>query len=69
MSSITAQPSLLAASYENGAIFIANDNHVFPDMVEAGAYNDLLQTFLLHGMDSSDMEQALSRNQHFRWQD
>lgn len=59
----------LAASYPRAQLFIADDSHVFPRMVESGAYNALLQAFLLHGPDSPAMADAFTEAAPHRWQD
>nr|GGH94293.1 hypothetical protein GCM10011355_08140 [Aquisalinus luteolus] len=48
----------LAASYPSSAIFIADDGHTFPAMVDDGSYRDILVAFLMHGLGSEELQQA-----------
>jgi pimeloyl-ACP methyl ester carboxylesterase len=59
----------LAASYPNATLFIADDTHVFPKLVEAGAFNALLQSFLLHGAGSPALQDAMTDAEPLRWRE
>ena len=53
----------LAASYPNAALFIADDNHVFTRMNEAGAMQQLQRTFLREGLRGAQF------SERFRWRE
>lgn len=59
----------LAASYPKTTLFIADDTHVFPTLVEAGVFNLLLQTFLLEGPKSIPFHEAVAEADPFRWRE
>lgn len=57
----------LAASYPNAGIYIADDNHTFQKMNEAGIYQDILQAFLLHGRESAAFAEVAADSEAYRW--
>ncbi|HEV3470644.1 MAG TPA: alpha/beta hydrolase [Pyrinomonadaceae bacterium] len=57
----------LAYSYPRHQLFIADDNHVFSKLNEAGLVNRLLQGFLGSGPGSTEYQQALAAAAPYRW--
>lgn len=59
----------LAASYPNATLFLADDTHVFPKMVDAGAFNALLQAFLAYAAGSEELGRVMAETEAFRWRE
>ena len=57
----------LAYSYPRHHLFIADDNHVFRKLNEAGLANRLAQSFLKFGLDSRGLQSALNAAEPYRW--
>ena len=59
----------LAYSYPHHELFIANDNHVFTRLNEAGLTIRMLRSFLKYGMTSREFVTALNDAEAQRWVD
>jgi pimeloyl-ACP methyl ester carboxylesterase len=59
----------LAYSYLRHMLFIADDSHVFSKLTEAGLSNRIVQSFLMHGIDSPELAEALTAAEPYRWKE
>jgi predicted alpha/beta hydrolase family esterase len=59
----------LAYSYPKHLLFIADDNHVFGKARTQSLQPRLVQTFLLHGIGSPQLDALLKELESYRWHD
>lgn len=59
----------LASVYQNNYLFIANDNHTFVTLKNAGLYNSLLTTFLKYGGHSNQFKEIWVRCEPLLWKE
>ena len=57
----------LAYNYKRRRLFIADDNHVFTKLNEKGLVNGMVQSFLKHGLDSTEFLNAVTAAEPYRW--
>jgi len=57
----------LAALLPRAELFLADDDHMFKGLREAGLDRELREAFLLHGLDSPQLAAVLARAEGHRW--
>lgn len=58
----------LAKKYKHSTLFIANDDHMFKNLKEAGLIKETISTFFYYGSDSMETKKSLRNLDPYKWE-
>jgi alpha/beta superfamily hydrolase len=58
----------LAKKYKHSTIFIADDDHLFKNLKEAGLLKEIVSTFFYYGSNSLETKKTLKKLDPYKWE-
>jgi len=58
----------LAKKYKHSTLFIANDDHMFKNLKEAGLLKEIISTFFYYGSNSLETKKTLKKLDPYKWE-
>ena len=58
----------LAKKYKNSTLFIADDDHMFKSLKEAGLLKEIIRTFFYYGSNSIETQKSLKKFDPYKWE-